>query len=194
MHGWGATAEATYSKIGTATFLRTETRAFGGSSCFWGAARGGTGTGKVVRAFNKVLRFFSRGKLAYGSSGMSNGCCGIACRFTHQANFPAYRGAIFLSLPCPPVGSIAALLLFPSSPSANSSSHSFPFAPSSLGWTRAFLPVPEFGCTVNMVIAFRRKARASRPFLRAFRINVQGYFLPETNIWILVKCRNLGRS
>lgn len=47
-----------------------------------------------ARAFNKVLRFFYRGKLVYGSSGMSNGCRGIACRFTHRANFPAYRGAI----------------------------------------------------------------------------------------------------
>lgn len=65
-----------------------------------------------ARAFNKVLRFFTRGKLAYGSSGMSNGCREIACRFTHQANFPAYRDAIFLPLPRLSVWSIIALLLF----------------------------------------------------------------------------------
>lgn len=33
------------------------------------------------------------------SPGMSNGCRGIACRFTHEANFPAYRDAIFLLPP-----------------------------------------------------------------------------------------------
>lgn len=50
------------------------------------------------RAFNKVLRFFPPARrLArtaahrLRSPGMSNGYRGIACRFTHEANFPAYR-------------------------------------------------------------------------------------------------------
>lgn len=134
IYGWGTT-EATYSKIGTAAFHEPRRLRCRGSPRASGAEGGwneGTGDGKScarARAFNKVLRFFSRGKLVYGSSRMSNGCCGIACRFTHQANFPAYRGAIFLPLPCSSVGSINALLLFHSFPSANSSSRSFLFAP-----------------------------------------------------------------
>jgi len=55
--------------------------------------------GKVARAFNKVLRFFSRATARRRSPGMSNGCRGIACRFTHEANFLAYRDAIFLPFP-----------------------------------------------------------------------------------------------
>lgn len=102
---------------------RTETPSTSrGSSRFRGRGRMKLGVrGKScarARAFNKVLRFFSRGKLVYGSSRMSNGCRGIACRFTHQANFPAYRGAIFLpSSPPRRRERIIALLLFHSFPS-----------------------------------------------------------------------------
>lgn len=149
MYGWGTTG-ATYSKIGTAAFHEPRRLRGRGSPHASGGWNGGTGDGKScarARAFNKVLRFFSRGKLVYGSSGMSNGCCGIACRFTHQANFPAYRGAIFLPLLCPSVGSINALLLFHSFPSANSSSRSFPFAPTFFSDERA-LSCPDLSSVV----------------------------------------------
>lgn len=154
MYEWEAT-EATCSKIGTTAFHGRD--AFDVEASLEGQEEGGTkctGDEKScarARAFNKVLRFFSCGKLVYGSSGMSNGCRRIACQFTHQANFPAYRGAIFLPLPHPSSRSIIALLLFhlyaPFSPRilhpVRFPSHHHLLSP---GWKRAFLPEPEFGC------------------------------------------------
>ena len=80
---------------------------------------------KVARERVLSIKFYgsslSRQACVYGTSGMSNGCRGIACRFTHQANFPAYRGAIFL----PPS------LLFPSGASSLCSYFTFSSADSS---------------------------------------------------------------
>lgn len=113
VHGWEVTEATRFGGIGTAAYHgRNYPLRRRDSSYFRGRkgrviAEGGNEDmedGKScagARAFNKVLRFFSRGKLVYGSSGMSNGCRGIACRFTHQANFPAYCGAIFLPFPRP---------------------------------------------------------------------------------------------
>jgi len=119
--------EATCSKIGTVTFHgrdASEASLTIGEGAYWVKVerwKGCTGDArKVARERVLSIKFYgsslSRGKLVYGSSGMSNGCCGIACRFTHQANFPAYRGAIFL----PPS------LLFPSGASSLCSYFTFP--------------------------------------------------------------------
>lgn len=93
------------SKTGTAAAFRGRGVSDIGFSCVRRPGRGRRGAGgrrrigKVARAFNKVLRFFSRAAARRRSPGMSNGCRGIACRFTHEANFLAYRDAIFLPFP-----------------------------------------------------------------------------------------------
>lgn len=94
---WGGDGKAMgrqCSKTGTAAAFRGRGVSDIGFSL--ASPSGGGQKGKVARAFNKVLRFFSRAAARRRSLGMSNGCHEIACRFTHEANFLAYRDAIFL--------------------------------------------------------------------------------------------------
>lgn len=151
------------------------------------------------------IKFYSSSSLAAArrrerSLRMSNGCRGIACRFTHEANFPAYRDAIFLlfltlfSVVSSRCSYFTFALLSPRI------LRPFSFAPrccNFVGIRGAFLPCTDFGClgcTVTWLSVSALRRAALRGVFPRILDKFQEYSFSDENMSSPVKDCNFKYS